>query len=248
MGAASSRPHEEAEDWEDHFQHEYEQPTAANWAEDEEEEASVSVHLGPRLVRRLQQRQSGGAAARRPQQQQREKQEQQQRFDEAALELDVDEALPPPLSEEELDSIAFSTPLPLLLGDDDVEEEVRHGAGEASTSVVVPARRAGGVSQADREFAQQEVAEVRQRFRAEQEKISATEVEQLHKLRGLLDAMTRHRRASEDSCEAERSACLECYAKETDDPLACAAKARAFKQCATAPVRKGAPVDRKSVV
>jgi hypothetical protein len=228
-------------------------------------------------VRRLQQRQSGGAAARRPQQQQREKQEQQQRFDEAALELDVDEALPPPLSEEELDSIAFSTPLPPLLGDDDAEEEVRHGAGEASTSVVVPARRAGGVSQADREFAQQEVAEVRQRFRAEQEMISATEVEQLHKLRGLLDAMTRHRRhvtsawhspmaplraartdvvcgvwcvvcgvwcvvcvrrsrASEDSCEAERSACLECYAKETDDPLACAAKARAFKQCATAPV------------
>lgn len=47
MGAASSRPHEEAEDWEDHFQHEYEQPTAANWAEDEEEEASVSVHVPP---------------------------------------------------------------------------------------------------------------------------------------------------------------------------------------------------------
>jgi hypothetical protein len=46
MGAASSRPHE-AEDWEDHFQHEYEQPTAANWAEDEEEEASVSVHVPP---------------------------------------------------------------------------------------------------------------------------------------------------------------------------------------------------------
>jgi len=45
MGAASSRPHEEA--WEDHFQHEYEQPTAANWAEDEEEEASVSVHVPP---------------------------------------------------------------------------------------------------------------------------------------------------------------------------------------------------------